>query len=100
MLGLRIHLQLNGKFLYFLTRSLTLEVQETWDEFPVVYLTPNSDHWDPQATHFAEAEAAMLDSSDDIVTCKRARWTIFDKAEISQMYAELSMWEILMTELT
>ena len=63
--GLQIHLQLNGTFLYFPTRLLTLEEQETWDDFPVVYPTPDSVYWDPQATQFSEAEAAMLDSSGD-----------------------------------
>ena len=33
--GMRIHLQLNGIFLYFPTRPLTLEEQENWDEFPM-----------------------------------------------------------------
>ena len=58
--GMRIHLQLNGTFSYFPTRSLTLEEQLNWDDYPVVYLTPDSDQWDPQATHFADAEAAMV----------------------------------------
>jgi len=65
--GLRIHLQLNGTFLYFVTRSITLEEQENWEKYPVVYLTPDSDQWDPHASHFAEAEAAMMDSSGEIV---------------------------------
>jgi hypothetical protein len=65
--SLRIHLQLNGTFLYFVTRSLTLEEQENWESYPVVYLTPNSDQWDPHASHCAEAEAAMMDSSGEIV---------------------------------
>jgi hypothetical protein len=69
-LGLQMHLQLNGTFLYFPTRLLTLEEQETWDDFPVVYLTPDSDNWDPQTTHFSEAGAAMLYSSGEIDTCK------------------------------
>jgi hypothetical protein len=46
---------------------LTLEEQEHWENYPVVHLTPDSDQWDPHALNFAEAEAAMLDSSGDIV---------------------------------
>jgi hypothetical protein len=65
--GLRIHLQLNETFSYFVTRLLTLEEQENWESYPIVYLTPNSDQWDPHAPHFAEAEAAMMDSSGEIV---------------------------------
>ncbi len=41
--GMRIHLQLNGTFSYFPTPPLTLEEQENWDGFPVVYLTPDGD---------------------------------------------------------
>ena len=29
---------------------------------PVVYLTPDCDWWDPQATHYADAEAAMINN--------------------------------------
>ena len=65
--GLHIHLQLNGTFSYFPSRALTIEEQERWDEFPVIFLTPDSDAWDPHATHFAEAEAAMLDCDGEIV---------------------------------
>jgi len=44
--GLRIHLQLNGTFSYFVTRLLTFEEQENWENYPVVYLTPDSEQWD------------------------------------------------------
>ncbi len=37
--GLRIHLQLNGIFSYFKTRPLTLEEQEDWEDYQVVYVT-------------------------------------------------------------
>jgi hypothetical protein len=50
--GLRIHLQMNGTFSYFVTQSLTLEEQENWESYPVVYLTPNSDQWDPPCITF------------------------------------------------
>ncbi len=47
--GLRNYLQLNGTFSYFVTRSLTLEEQENWENYHVAYLTPDSDQWDPHA---------------------------------------------------
>ena len=75
--GMKIHLQLNGTFSYFPTRPLTLEEQETWDEFPVVYLTPDSDCWDPQATHYGDAESSMLDNSGQLVDCDWTNLTIF-----------------------
>jgi hypothetical protein len=49
--GMMIHLQLTGTFSYFPTRLLTLDQQLNWDDYPVVYLTPDCDQWDPQTTH-------------------------------------------------
>ena len=73
--GLRIQLQLNGIFSYFELQSLVVEEMETWENYPVVYLTTDSDQWDPHAASFAVAEAAMLDSNrgdcDDIETQSR-----------------------------
>ena len=64
--GMRIHLHLNGTFSYFPTQPLTLEEQENWDEFPIVYLMPDGDCWDPQSTHYADSEASMLDSTSSL----------------------------------
>ena len=95
--GMRIHLQLNGTFSYFPTRALTVDEQERWDEYPVVYLTPDSDRWDPQATHYADAEAAMLDSGGDIVNRDTTMSTVFDDADIAEMYAEPVEWDVFDT---
>jgi hypothetical protein len=83
--GMRIHLQLNGTFSHFPTRPLTLEEQENWDGFPVVYLTPDGDRWDPQATHYGDAESFMLDNSGQLVDCDWTNLTIFEEADISGM---------------
>ena len=91
--GLRIHLQLNGTFSYFVSRSLTLEEQEHWENYPVVHLTPDSDQWDPHALHFAEAEAAMLDSSGEIVGRRKRNRNLFEEADISVLYAEPCTWD-------
>jgi hypothetical protein len=93
--GLRIHLQLNGTFSYFVSRSLTLEEQEHWENYPVVHLTPDSDQWDPHALHFAEAEAAMLDSSGEIVGQRKRNRNLFEEADISVLYAEPCTWDSL-----
>ena len=85
---MRIHLQLNGTFSYFPTRPLTLEEQENWDEFPIVYLTPDGDQWDPQATHYTDAETSMLDNSGELVDCDRVYLNIFDAADIFEIQAE------------
>jgi len=91
--GLRIHLQLNGTFSYFVTRSLTLEEQDNWENYPVVYLTPDSDQWDPHASHFAEAEAAMVDSSGEIVGQRKQNQNLFKEADIKELYAEPCTWD-------
>ena len=90
--GMRIHLQLNGTFSYFPTRSLTLDEQLNWDDYPVVYLTPDSTQWDPHATHYADAEAAMIDNCGDIVDWSTTRKILFDEADIATMYVEPSTW--------
>ena len=51
--GLRIHLQLNGIFSYFNARPLTLEEQENWMDYQVVFITPDGDSWDPYLAHYA-----------------------------------------------
>ena len=91
--GLRIHLQLNGTFSYFESRSLTGEEMETWENYPVVYLTPDSDQWDPHAASFADAEAAMLDSNGEIVTTIKRNRDLFEEVDISVLYAEPGTWD-------
>ena len=92
--GMRIHLQLNGTFSYFPTHPLTLEEQENWDGFPVVYLTPDGDSWDPQATHYGDAESSMLDNNGQLVDCNWTNLTIFEEADISGMKAETYTWDL------
>ena len=45
--NLRIHLQLNGIFSYFNTRPLTVDEQMHWEDYDVVFLTPDGAMWDP-----------------------------------------------------
>jgi len=47
--GLRIHLQLNGIFSYFPTRPLTVDEQYHWDNYPVIFITPDGAVWDPHS---------------------------------------------------
>ena len=85
---MRIHLQLSGTFSYFPTRKLTEYEEEHCDDYPIVYLTPDSDQWDPQSSHYAEAEAAMIDHEGDIAQNDRKMKTVFNDADIAEMYAE------------
>jgi hypothetical protein len=51
-----------------------LDGQERWDEFPAVFLTPDSDQWEPQAqaTHYDNVAAAMIHNSGGIIGCESA----------------------------
>jgi len=49
-----------------------LDGQERWDEFPAVFLTPDSDQWEPQATHYNNVAAAMIHNSGGIIGCESA----------------------------
>jgi len=71
-----------------------LDEQTRWNEYPVVFLTPDIDRWNPHVTHYAEAKASMLDSGGNIVSPERNQTTIFDEADIGVMYAEPATWEV------
>jgi hypothetical protein len=66
--GMRIHLKLNGIFSYFTTRNLLQEEMDHWDTYPIVFLTPDGDSWDPSSNQYADQEAAMLDPNG-LIAC-------------------------------
>ena len=45
--GLRIPFTLNGTFSMFASRSLTEDDIENAGDYPTIFLTPDSDMWDP-----------------------------------------------------
>ena len=69
---MRIYIRLDGTFSQLPTWSLTLDGQERWDELPAVLLTPDSDQWEPQATRYDDAAAAMIHNSGGIIGCESA----------------------------
>ncbi len=71
-----------------------MDEQENWEDYPVIYMTPDSDRWDPQATHYADGEAVMIGHSGEVVNCQRTIQTVFETADISKMYAEPSTWDL------
>jgi hypothetical protein len=84
---------LNGIFLYFVTRKLNIDEMENWESYPVVYLTPDSDSWDPNVSHFAEQEAAMLDHNSHIVEREPCVKTLFVEADLGSLYKEPATWD-------
>ena len=59
-----------------------------------MHLTPDSDQWDHRASHFAEAEAAMMDSSGEIVGRRKRNRNLFEEADRSVLYAEPCTWDL------
>ena len=94
--GMHIHMELNGIFSYFLTRQLTLDEMEFWERYPVVYLTPDSDRWDPNSSDFSEQETAMLDDDGNIIDrSPNERLMIMDDVDVSlsALYVEPPTWD-------
>ena len=92
--GMRIHLSLNGIFSSFPTRALTLEEIEDWENYPIVFITPDSVTWDPYASYYAENETAMLDSNGLIVDHNtRLPQVLFTEVDLCKLYGELVAWD-------
>jgi hypothetical protein len=92
--GMRIHLSLNRIFSSFPTRALTLEEIEDRDTYPIVFITPDSIAWDPYASHYAENEAAMLDSNGLIVEHDtQLPQVLFTEANLCKLYGEPVTWD-------
>ncbi len=91
--GMRIHLKLNGIFSYFLTWAPTLDKIENWENFSIVFLSPDGDAWNPHTLHYAENEEAMLDTKGLII--EDNIWpphTLFSEAELSKLYGKEVVW--------
>ena len=83
--GMHIHMELNGIFLYFLTLHLTLNKMEYWERYLVIYLSPDSDWWDPNSLDFSEQETAMLDADGYIVDrSPNEQLMIMDDVDVNQ----------------
>jgi hypothetical protein len=92
--GLRIHLQLQGIFSVFPTCPLSLEESENWENYPVVFITPNGNSWDLHSTHFAEEEAALVDHFGVLVERSvQPRSEIFDNVDVGELYGSPVSWD-------
>ncbi len=58
-----IHLKLNEIISFFLTQALALEEIKKLDTFPIVFLTPDGDAWNPYTSYYADKKEAMLDTN-------------------------------------
>ncbi len=81
-------------FSVFNTHPLNLDETENWEDYPIVFLTPNGDSWDPHSTHYSEEEATMVDHYGvhvDHTACKCN--ALFDCVNVSQFYAQEISWD-------
>jgi hypothetical protein len=85
---------LNGIFSFFPPRNLIPYKVEHWNTYPIVFLTPDGDSWDPNSTHYAEQEASMLDSSG-LISVHKERLTkrLFTEADLGELYVTPGTWE-------
>ncbi len=89
--GMRIYLSLISSFP---THALTLKEIEDWETYPIVFITPDSVALDPYASHYAENEAAMLDSNGLIVEHDtRPPQVLFTEANLCKLYGEPVLWD-------
>ena len=94
--GMNIHMELNGIFLYFLNCQLTLDEMKYWERYPVVYLTLDSDRWDPNSADYSEQETAMLDAGGYIRDrSPNGRLMIMDEVDVnlSALYVKPPTWD-------
>ena len=61
---LRIPLGLNGIFSYFHTRKPIISEIDTCE---AIFLTPDSDNWDPYSDHYSRNEDAMVDWEGNVI---------------------------------
>lgn len=84
--NLHIPLQLNGIFSFFHTRCPTED--EIGHCENIIFLTPDSESWDPYSSHYAENEASMLDWEGNMM---EERFRVNKKAKVDDdLYAHIS----------
>jgi hypothetical protein len=82
-----------GSFL-ITTRALLLDEIKNWENSPIVFVTPDGDTWDPHTLHYAENEAAILDTNGLIVERDMQQpHLLFTEADIGQTYGNPIAWE-------
>ncbi len=71
-----------------------------WEDYDVVFLTPDGAMWDPHSLHFAEEEAAMVDADGAIVQrvpCPTHH--LLTAADLSEMYADNPVsWDAILAQ--
>ncbi len=67
---------------------------ETWEDYPIVFITSNGNAWDPHKSHFAENEAVMLVSNGLIIEHNtQPPRVVFTEADLSKLYGKPVAWD-------
>jgi hypothetical protein len=65
-----------------------------WDTYPIVFLNPDGDSWDPSSNHCADQEAAIHDPNGLIASheeCPSKR--LFTEADLGELYTLPATWD-------
>ncbi len=71
-----------------------MEEMENWENYLIVFITPDGNAWDPNTSHFTENEAAMLDSIGLIIEQDtRPPQVLFTEADLGKLYGKPVGWD-------
>ena len=77
----RIHLKLNGIFSYFNCRTPTSrEIAEVEDN-ELVFMTPDTEEWNPYSDHWASMEESMIDDNGQLSRKQRRKTNLIASTE-------------------
>ena len=78
---------LKGVLSYFPCRKLTHDETDNWEEYNVVFLTPDTESWNPNNEYYVEGEDGMLDVYGDItMNAASEQNEVISAADIISLY--------------
>ena len=83
--NLFIHMKLDGIFLYFPTRKLTMNELKNCEYIETVYLIPDAARWDRYDEEYADLEDRLIYFRIELVPRQTKRRKILDDSEISKL---------------
>ena len=90
---IRIRMKLDGIFLYFPTRKLTMNKLKNYEYIETVHLSLDASQWDPYNEEYADAEDRFLDFRWDLVHRQPKRWKILYDSDIFELQVYEEQWK-------
>ena len=84
---LQIPLQLDGIISYFPTRALTLDEMQNCDQIEHIFLSPDTETWDPYSESYSKNEDQLVDADGKMVYPTPGARTFFDPMEVKELSA-------------